>query len=169
MPPRYCCDTSGLSNPREQLPEDIYTSLWDFVRQLIADGTIAVTKEIFDEMRHIGDDLGDFTGRHEEQLLFEVGKENWDWPTYVENMRHLTDRHREHISEYTGGSPKTICLTDMSIIGLAQTLQLPVVSMETRLRDLEQSPKRRIPNICDAEGIPHLTFNEFLRKEGFKK
>jgi hypothetical protein len=59
-------------------------------------------------------------------------------------------------------------LNDMSIIALAKCLELPVVSMETRIIDLNSSSKRRIPNICDAEGIVHHTFNEFLRTERFK-
>jgi hypothetical protein len=26
--------------------------------------------------------------------------------------------------------------------------------------------KKRIPNICQAEGVEHLDFNDFLRREG---
>ena len=53
----------------------------------------------------------------------------------------------------------------MSIIALAKTLELPVLSMETRVRD-SNSKKRKIPNICDEEGVPHIIFNDFLRNEG---
>lgn len=168
MPHRYCFDTSGLSNPREQLPEDIYASIWDFVRNTISDGRIAVTKEVHEEMCHIGDELGGFIGLHEDQMMLEVGREGWDWQLYLDNVAALIERHRAHISEYSGNSPRTVCLNDMSIIALAKTLRLPVVSMENRLLDLAQSTKRRIPNICDAEEVTHLTFNEFLRRENFK-
>ena len=80
MPHRYCFDTSGLSNPRETLPEDIYTSVWNFVRDTIASGSIAVTREVLDEMRHIGDALGDFIGENEKIMLLEIGGEGWNGP-----------------------------------------------------------------------------------------
>jgi hypothetical protein len=110
MPPRYCFDTSGLSNPRETQPEDIYESLWDFVRSIIESRTIAVTKEIHDEMCHINDGLGEFIAEREELMVFEVAKGDWDWERYINEANTLVDKYRPYISEYSGGSPKTICL-----------------------------------------------------------
>ena len=55
-------------------------------------------------------------------------------------------------------------LNDISIIALARTLELPVVSMETKLPP--DAKWKRIPCICGLEAVEHLTFNDFLRKEG---
>ena len=63
------------------------------------------------------------------------------------------------------GSAKTICLNDLTIIALAKTLGLPVVSMERLVSEGPGTKKRRIPNICKAEGVEHLSFNDFLRRE----
>jgi Domain of unknown function (DUF4411) len=99
-------------------------------------------------------------------LLMEVGDASWDFEAYIRHYNRMQTAYHAHISEYShGGSKRTIGLTDMTIVALAKTLDLPVVSMEASVR--HQSPdKRRIPDICHAEGLVHYTFNEFLKKEG---
>jgi len=166
--PKYCFDTSGLSNPYEEMPEDIHRRLWIFVKSVIKKGDIAVTKEVFDEMVMIDTGLGNFIKQQKDEILYEVNQGNWDWKKYISNSSAMVGKHKSHISEYIGGSPKTVCLNDISIISLAATLSLPVVSMEIRVLDLSQTIKRKIPNICDEEDIVHHTFNEFLRLEGYK-
>jgi hypothetical protein len=95
----------------------------------------------------------------------EVG-DDWDWGTYITNVNSMEDSHHAYISEYCGGSRKTVCLNDISIIALAKTLGLPVVSMEERVT--AGSNKLHIPDVCDLEGVEHLGFNEFLRNEKLK-
>jgi hypothetical protein len=52
---------------------------------------------------------------------------------------------------------------------LAKTLKLPVVSSEKRLNSMQDSEKRqKIPDICDKEGVVHMSFNDLLRAEGIK-
>lgn len=73
------------------------------------------------------------------------------------------------ISENNGNRKNTIGTNDLSIIALAKTLGLPVVSSEKKLHAEQDSKKRqKIPDICEREGVPHLTFNDLLRKEGIK-
>jgi hypothetical protein len=74
--------------------------------------------------------------------------------------------YKDFISEYTGGSTKTVCLNDISIVALAKTMKLPVVSMETMI--VGSTTKKRIPNICQSENVNHLRFSEFLRQESLK-
>ena len=166
--PKYCIDTSGLSHPYETIPEDIHPSLWNKVKGFIADGHAAMTKEIFNESSHIDGGLGDFIKAHEELVLYEVNADHWNWKAYIDHNVRMQDEHKQWISEYTTGSPKTICLNDVTIIALAKTLGLPVVSMEIMVKEDPGTKKRRIPNICAAEGVKHLTFNEFCRLEKFK-
>ena len=58
-------------------------------------------------------------------------------------------------------------MNDISIIALAKVLALPVVSMETLIRQPE-AKWRRIPNVCLAENVEHLSFNDFLRRENVR-
>jgi hypothetical protein len=167
MKKKYCVDTSGFSTPHEQLPYDLYGSIWDGVMRVIRSGCIAVTTEIYKEMRSIPDEIGECIWEYEEFMVLEVGSPSWDWQRYVGINTELLEKHKGVISEYTTGSPKTICVNDMSIIALAKSLGLPVVSSESYVR-AKDAKKQHIPNICEKEEVEHLTFNEFLRREGIK-
>jgi hypothetical protein len=79
----------------------------------------------------------------------------------------MQDDYRQYISDFNGGSKGTVCLKDVSIVALGKTLGLPVVSMESLVRD-QNSSKRRIPNICNMDGVAHKTFSEFCRLENLK-
>lgn len=164
--PQYCVDTSGLSHPYEEIPEDIHASLWQKVRETIANGQVAVTQEIFDEIIHINGGLGDYLNNSKNLILHEVDKGNWNWQGYLRHAGKMQADHRQFIREYCGGSPKTVCMNDISIIALAKTLNLPVLSMEKPVE--RNSRKRHIPDICQAEGVVHLNFNEYCRIERFR-
>lgn len=166
--PKFCIDTSGLSHPHENIPEDIHASLWDAVRAMLANGDGAVTKEIFDEICLIDGGLGEYVTGQKSKVLFEVGAGQWDWETYIAHNVRMQDDHKQWISEYTTKSPKTICLNDITIIALGKTLGLPVLSMEALVPEDVGSKKRRIPNICKAEGVAHVTFNDFCRTQNYK-
>ena len=164
---KYCFDTSGLSNPYEDMPDDIYTSLWQGVIAVISSGIIAVTSEIYEEMTHIQGDLGTCIKINKSKLQLEIGEDTWDWQTYITHMTRMHVEHHVYISEYTGGRKGTVGLKDLTIVGLAKTLGLPVVSMEAFITQPE-SKNRRIPNICAMEGVEHLDFNRFLRKQSIR-
>lgn len=164
---RYCFDTSGISNPAETMPQDIHESMWKKVHEIVESGCIAVTTEIYEEMIHIEGPVGECIRNNKDRMVLEVGDVSWDWESYLRCAKEIQAAHHDFISEYTGGSPKTICLNDISIIALSKALGLPLVSMESLLTAPEAT-KRRIPNVCQIESVEHLWFNDFLRREGIR-
>jgi hypothetical protein len=163
---KYAFDTSGISNPLESMPEDIHESLWkNFKTKTLPSGIIAVTQEIFTEMESIPGPVGESIKSNKSNILMEVG-EDWDWGAYIGHCNRMEEDHRDYISEFTGGSKKTVCLNDISIIALAKTLGIPVVSMEKPVSN--DSLKLHIPDVCRLENVDHMTFSEFCRKEEMK-
>lgn len=76
----------------------------------------------------------------------------------------MRTKHQSIISEYNGNRKGTVGLNDVSIVALAKSLGLPLISMESR--SFQSSDKKvRIPGLCDLEGVEHLSFNDFLNKE----
>ncbi|MGX9442358.1 DUF4411 family protein [Nitrobacteraceae bacterium UC4446_H13] len=146
------------------MPEDIHKTMWKGFRERVENDMIAATTEIHDEMCHIPGDVGGCLIASKSAIILEVG-EDWDWQTYLAHAQRMQVDHKDFISEFTGGSAKTICLNDLTIIALAKTLGLPVVSMERLVSEDPGTKKRRIPNICKAENVEHLGFNDFLRRE----
>lgn len=70
------------------------------------------------------------------------------------------------ISEYNGNRKATVGLNDISIIAMAKTLNLPIISMEKPNLFQPSQTKMRIPDVCLKEHVTHLSFNDFLRSEG---
>lgn len=56
---RYCLDTSGLSNPLEVMPDDIYVSLWTEVIRVVETGILCWNEEIDGELKSIPGRIGD--------------------------------------------------------------------------------------------------------------
>ena len=167
MKAKYCLDTSGFSSPLENMPEDIHILLWSHVIARVKDGLFAVTTEIYEELEHLPGKIGACIKESKDLLLFEIEDDEWDWVTYLVHVDQMRETYAEVISENHGNRANTVCLNDLSIIALAKTLGLPVVSSEKKLATGKDSKKRqKIPDICDKEGVTHMTFNEFLRAEG---
>lgn len=161
---RYCVDTSGISSPLVDLPEDIFPSVWAPICKLIESKAFAVTTEIYKELKRIEGGVGDCIRSHKDCLVFEVGDGSWPYVDYINHSNRMQSEYDQFISERNGNRKGTIGVNDLSIIALAKTLDLPVVSMEKR-KATQTARKRAIPDICDLESVEHFTFMEMLRAE----
>jgi hypothetical protein len=161
----YCLDTSGLSNPLENMPEDIFPILWSKICTEIENGKFASNKEIYDELTYLNGTVGECIKRCKSNLILEIGEADWDWENYLVHVERMRVEYKSYISEYNGNRNSTVGLNDVSIVALAKSLGLPIVSMETLA--FQPSPKRmRIPRLCTLENVQHITFNDLLRLEG---
>jgi uncharacterized protein DUF4411 len=160
---------SGLSTPLENMPEDIHTVLWSHIAKIVEGGKFAVTTEIYEELEHLPGPIGECIKKSKASLQLEIEDSEWDWETYLKHVERMRVTYAEVISENNGNRKNTIGFNDLSIIALAKTLGLPVVSSEKKLHAEQDSNKRqKIPDICDKEGVVHMSFNDLLRKEGIK-
>ena len=160
----YCIDTSGLTTPLEHMPQDIHKSLWRAVTDRIDAGIFAVSTEIYDELEHVQGELGECLRANKAGIRLEVDDGGWDFPAYIDHSVRMQVDHSAVISEYNGNRKSTVCLNDLTNVALGKALGLPVISSEKPLNP--PSPWMKIPNLCAAEGVEHLTFNDFLRREG---
>lgn len=182
MEKRYCMDTSAISNPIQSMPEDIHKTLWEeCIPRLIKSGCLAMTTEIYDELvklegkvqKEIISKVGQIIKSNKNELVLEVNHDSWDWRKYIHNCNQMSEDYKEFISKGEFGPKKTVGENDITIICLAKTLEIPLISMEVAVADaapkLNISPKKkRIPDICKLERIEHMTFSEFLRKENIE-
>lgn len=164
---QYCLDTSGLSHPLQIQPEDLFPRLWAQVHDRIESGRFAVTEEIYEELALLPGNTGACIARSKGVLVMKVGASEWDYSGYLVESTRIQTTYAQFISENVGGRRDTICMNDISIVALAKALGIPLVSMEVSVTASGRSgKKRRIPDICRSEGIDHLTFIDFMRREG---
>ena len=162
---KYCIDTSGFSNPIQGMPEGIYVSLWSQIRERVKAEVFATTAEVYEELTYIPGEFGQFLKDHEPKIKLELGAGNWDYATYLVYLNNLHPKYERFIHG-TGGTKTSLSMEDFSIVMLGKALALPVISMETRRAKNLGSRKFKIPDVCDAEGVVHMTFNEMLIAEG---
>lgn len=162
---KYCLDTSGFSNPIQGMPEDIYVSLWAQLSDRVKAGHFAATAEVYEELTHIPGEVGQCIRDHEAEIKLEIGAGDWDYVAYLALLDELFPKYEGFING-TGGSKMSLSMPDLSIVILGKTLALPVVSMEIACAHNPGSQRRKIPDVCIAENVVHMTFNDLLRAEG---
>jgi Domain of unknown function (DUF4411) len=162
---KYCLDTSGFSNPIQGMPEDIYVSLWTQVCDRVKAGYFAATAEVYEELILLPGDVGQCLKDHEAEVKLEVGIENWDFQSYLAHFDALHPKYEPFING-TGGSKMSLSIPDFSIVMLGKALALPVISMEFPCAQNPNTRSRKIPDVCNAEKVAHMTFNDLLRAEG---
>lgn len=106
--PKYCLDMSGLSNPAQQMPQDIHTSLWAQIGALIVASTFATTAEVYEELTHIRPPIGECIAANQAALVFEVGSDHWNWKTYISHTKRMQREYERFISERNNNREHTI-------------------------------------------------------------
>lgn len=165
---KYCFDTSGFTNPLHDVPEDIHATFWERLADVVKSGAIAVTPEIYGELKGtIWSPFGKVIDTNAKSLVLEIGDVTWNYTAYIAESARMQQVYASFISENLPNHPdNTICLNDLTVVCLAKAMNIPLVGMETTTGN--SLKYKRIPDICTLEQIQHLTFNEFLRKEGIR-
>ena len=140
----------------------MYKPIWNHVKTQIENGIFAVNIEIYDELCCLPGTIGTCLQNNKDKLVLEIG-EDWNWKEYLKVVEAISIKHKAFISEYNGNRKGTVGLNDVSIVALARTLKLPLISMES-ISFQTSLTKLRIPGLCSLEGVQHLNFNDFLNK-----
>lgn len=149
MAAKYVFDSNIFIGLQQRQPRDIYPSVWNKLNDLIADGTIISSREVFDELT-LGDDaLSEWAKDRKEVFL----------PSDVsiqERVRTILCTDRGLVE---GGKKRNNA--DPFVIALAMEKQCKVVTEEAPSNSVV-APK--IPNICSKYGIPYTNFVGFMRE-----
>lgn len=149
---KYVFDSNIFINLQRRQPIDIYPSLWSKIGELMDDGTIISSQEVYDEIMIGGDELEEWAKARKQCFL----------PSSVpvqQKVRAILVSHRGLVE---GGKKKNSA--DPFVVALATQERCKVVTEETRTRDAKV-PK--IPDVCDAYQIECLDFVGFAREVKF--
>lgn len=149
---KYVFDSNIFISLQRRQPIDIFPSLWNRIGELMKDGTIISSQEVYDEIMIGGDDLEKWAKARKEYFLQS------SVPVQQE-VREILSSHRGLVE---GGSKKNSA--DPFVIALAKQENCRVVTEEARTRNTK-APK--IPDVCDAYKIECIDFVGFARAEGF--
>lgn len=128
---KYVFDSNIFINLQRRQPIDIFPSLWNKIGELMSDGTIISSQEVYDEIMIGGDDLEKWAKARKEFFLPS------DVPIQQE-VRTILSTHRGLVE---GGSKKNSA--DPFVVALAKQENCKVVTEEVRTRNAK-SPKYRM-------------------------
>ena len=149
---KYVFESNIFINLQRRQPIDIFPSLWNRIGNLMDDGTIISSQEVYDEIMIGGDDLEKWAKARKGCFL----------PSSVPVQQEVRTILLSHRGLIEGGSKKNSA--DPFVVALAKQEQCKVVTEEVRTRNAK-SPK--IPDVCDAYQIECIDFIGFAREEKF--
>lgn len=149
MPAKYVFDTNIFINLQRRQPIDVYPSVWKKISDLMADGTIISSCEVFDEIARGKDALSEWAKKRKQYFI----------PSEINIQNGVRKILKEHRGLVEGGKKNNDA--DPFIIAIAKIADCAVVTEEARSNS-EQAPK--IPNVCEAYGITYMDFVGFSRE-----
>lgn len=150
----YCLDTSAILHAwRRDYPPDTFPSLWAKLDDMIDNGRIIAPDEVLLELERGGDEIHDWAIGH--QAMFVEPDEDMQ-----RVVQEIVDRWPEFLPDESHDG----VWADPYVVALAVVREATVVTGEVVAPDNARRPK--IPNVCRALGVPHVTLLGVLRAEG---
>lgn len=150
----YSFDTSSLLNgQRDLLPPEVFPSMWDNLQVLIGSGDVRCVDVVREELGRRDDDVAAWA-RSQTGLFVPLE------PDVQVATRNVLSAHPQLVGQ--GGGRNA---ADPFVIGLAVARGGVVVTEET-LRGRIDKPK--IPDVCDALGVPWMNLVGFVRTQGWR-
>lgn len=134
--------------------EDVFVSLWDRFEDLIENGSIISSIEVFRELQQRDDDAAAIANKYKHIFL----RPHIEEQKYV---REILTNHSELIKfkNIAGGAP----VADPFIIAQA------IVNNATLITTEKFKPNaHNVPNICKEYGVNFLTLKDFFKQEDWR-
>lgn len=150
----YCLDTSSLLEAwRRSYPPEVFPGLWEQLDRLIEDGRLWSSEEVLRELEKRDDDV--YAWAKERDTIFLA----------VDDA--IQDAVREILSAYPRfmGARANKNHADPFVVATAMTNGIQVITEE---RHGNAPDKPRIPDVCDAYGVPFLKVLDLIQNEGWK-
>jgi Domain of unknown function (DUF4411) len=151
--PTYCVDTSGLIDGIERFyPITNFPALWDRIDDLIEQGRLRVSEEVWNEAISVAAPLKDWCTAN--------GRDKCVYPTDVP-VAGLAGAIAQQFPKWVGQGTKNGA--DPFVVAVAELNGFVAVSGETN-----GGPARpKIPYVCSFRSVPHCRFADIITTEGW--
>ncbi len=150
----YCFDTNVfIQSWRNRYPPDIMPDFWEDIEALARKEIVFSPDEVRVELEKIDDDL--FAWVKERKCFFRPISE--DVQAQVRQILAV-ERFQSLLN-----TQKNRSMADPFVIAMARSMNATVVTEEQRVA---QGKRVKIPDVCDALGIPCVSVVGFMRQMG---
>jgi hypothetical protein len=151
--PKYIFD-SGPFIDLKNYPVDVFTSLWENFSQMISDGEILSSSEVFRELEDYDDEIADWAKKNKTIFIKPTLEEQGE-------VQKILEVHPDLVKE--------------EAILLGKPYADPFVIAQAKLHNcfLVHSEKfkqnaHKIPNVCKTFKVDEINLFEFFRREKWK-
>jgi hypothetical protein len=149
----YSFDTSSLLNGRRDLfPPGTFVTLWSSIESMITNGDIRCVDEVRNELARRDDAIHDWA-KSQPDLFVPLAAD------VQRAAREVLGAHPRLVG--VGGGRNS---ADPFVIALARAQAGVVVTEETLSGNIT---KPRIPDVCEAMGVPWLNLVRFVQEQGW--
>lgn len=151
--PIYCIDTSSLVHAwRRAYPPKRFSGIWGAIDQLIDEGRLLATIEVYHELKKKDDDIFEWAKARKETLFADIDD---DVQSEVVHIMRAFPKLVDTGKGKSGGDPFVIAQA------LAADPRLVVVTQEAG----GSADKPRIPYVCDQLGVNHIDLLTLIEEE----
>jgi hypothetical protein len=151
---KYSLDTSALLDGwRRHYAPDVFPGVWQRLDELIHDGHLRASEEVFQEVRKKDDEVTKWVKERRKVLFVEADDE------LQTALRRIMRDYPKLVDTRAGRSA-----ADPFVIALAQITECAVVTGE---RPTHSPNRPNIPDVCRAISVECISLLELLRREGW--
>jgi hypothetical protein len=151
---KYSLDSSALIDGFEDYPPQVFRTLWQRMHYLSLTGTLVASEEVLRDLEKKDDGPPYQWLKERPHMIMPIEEE------IQLRMRAIMRSHPRLVNTQKGRSA-----SDPWVIALAMANDGAVVSSEKHRTNNRQRPK--IPDVCDALGIPHLRIADVFVRQGW--
>jgi hypothetical protein len=150
----YSFDTSSILNGRRDLlPPTVFSTLWTNIEAMVDNGTVRAVDIVRDEL-----------GKRDDDACAWAKQRSGLFIPLETDIQHATSQVLQSHPKLMGIGGGRNC-ADPFVIGLAIARSGIVVTEETLSGRLD---KPRIPDVCNALGVPWLNLVGFVTRQGWR-
>ncbi len=152
----YSIDTDALINAwRRYYPKDILPDLWDKFEEMVQNGSLIATEEVFKELNKQDDELTEWA-KNNEKMFISIDTE------IQQSVRDILQEYPKLINV-----KKSKSMADPWVIALAKIKKAKVVTGEkaaqSQSKKVDKANTVKIPDICRVFNIPCFDIIGFCR------
>ena len=149
---RYCIDTSSILHARiRAYPPEVFSALWSNLEQMIREGRLIASEEVYEELKRIDDETHEWAKRHSDMFVPTDEQVQTLAAEILERYPRLVDTRKNR----SGADP--------FVIAAARAKDCVVVTNETRSTTPQKNPK--IPNVCDDLRVECIDVLQFIKEQ----
>lgn len=147
----YSIDTSSLIDASLLYPPDVFPGVWELMEEMIAQGELVASKQVYVELSQKEDSLLEWAKCHD-SMFVEVDEETQEIVKSLPDLEKLVDPNKARED------------ADPFVIALAKREGRAVVSEERPSGT--PANKLKIPDVCERVSVPCMRLLEMLRETG---